>query len=113
MPEDSMRFLKTLLWIIFAIILTVFSFNNWNLVTIDLWAGLQFDTKLPVLVIGAFLIGFVPLWLFYRATRWRFNRRIASLDAQLNTNTISAPPPALDLTNEQIMSTDEAPSQSI
>lgn len=107
-----MRFLKTLLWIIFAIILTVFAFNNWNLVTIDLWAGLQFDTKLPVLVIGAFLLGFLPVWLFHRASRWRFNRRIASLETQLSTSSPPPSEPALDLKKEQITSADDTPLHS-
>lgn len=108
-----MRFLKTLLWIIFAVILTVFSFNNWDRVTIDLWAGLQIDTKLPVLVVGAFLIGFLPLWLFHRASRWRLKRRIASLETQININSSPSPTPSLDLNKDQITATNEAPLQSV
>lgn len=87
-----MRFLKTLLWIVFAVVLTIFTYNNWNRVTVDLLTGLQIDTKLPVLVIGAFLIGFVPLWLFHRAMRWRLKRRITSLETQINSALVAANP---------------------
>ncbi|MEZ5710901.1 MAG: LapA family protein [Blastomonas sp.] len=87
-----MRFLKTLLWIILIVLLLVFSINNWVSVTVNLWSGLQLDTKLPVLVITAFLAGFLPLWLLHRASRWRLNRRIASLES--SHASLSAAPPA-------------------
>ena len=74
-----MQFLKTLFWVALAVVLVVFAANNWEPVSVGLWGGLRMDTKLPVLVISAFLIGFLPLYLVYRTMLWRLRRRVASL----------------------------------
>lgn len=73
-----MQFLKTLFWVILAVVLVLFAHANWEMVTIDLWGGLQADVKLPVLVIGAFLLGFAPTMIFYRARLWSLRRRYES-----------------------------------
>ena len=39
------------------------------------------ETKLPVLILVAFLLGFGPMWLTHRTTVWRLKRRIGSLEA--------------------------------
>ena len=71
-----MQFLKTLFWVVLAVVLVLFAHANWNVVTIMLWGGLEADVKLPVLVIGAFLIGFLPTFLLYRARLWSLKRRL-------------------------------------
>jgi uncharacterized integral membrane protein len=71
-----MQFLKTLFWVIVAVALMLFALANWNMVTIVLWGGLEADVKLPVLVIGAFLLGFLPTFLVYRARVWALKRRL-------------------------------------
>lgn len=76
-----MQFIKTLFWVILAVILVVFAVNNWSPTSVLIWQDVRIDTKLPVLVIGAFLLGFVPLWIVHRTARWRMTRRIKSLEA--------------------------------
>ncbi|MGZ8282438.1 MAG: hypothetical protein ACXWUN_05735 [Allosphingosinicella sp.] len=71
-----MQFLKTLFWVIVAVGLVLFSIANWNVVTIELWGGLLVDVKLPVLVIGAFLLGFLPTFILYRTRLWSVKRRL-------------------------------------
>jgi lipopolysaccharide assembly protein A len=71
-----MQFLKTLFWVILAVVLVLFARANWMPVTINLWAGLQADVKLPVLVIFAFLIGFLPTLIINRARIWSLRRRL-------------------------------------
>ena len=71
-----MQFLKTLFWVILAVVLVLFARANWNVVTLDLWGNLQADVKLPVLVIGAFLLGFVPTLVVYRTRLWSLKRRL-------------------------------------
>ena len=73
-----MQFLKTLFWVILAVVLVLFARANWDMVTIKLWGGLEADVKLPVLVITAFLIGFVPTFLIYRTRLWSLRRRFES-----------------------------------
>lgn len=77
-----MQFIKTLFWVLLAVLLVAFSYNNWISVTVFIWEGTLLDTKLPVLVIGSFLAGFLPIWLLYRTSRWRMKRRIDSLESR-------------------------------
>jgi uncharacterized integral membrane protein len=93
-----MRFLKTLLWVALLVGLTIFAINNWEPVSVKLWGGLLLDTKLPMLVILSFFAGFLPLWIWHRATHWRMKRRILSLEGK----SFRAP---LDLGREDIAST--------
>jgi lipopolysaccharide assembly protein A len=91
-----MQFLKTLLWVTLVVGLTVFAINNWVPVTVSLWGGLRLDTKLPALVIAAFVLGFFPLYIFHRTTTWRMKRRILTLEGNQKTYTPApaAPTPA-------------------
>src|SRR3546814_7877621 len=70
-----MQFLKTLFWVAFAVILVLFASINWNAVTITLWGGLEADAKLPILILAAFLLGFLPMLVFHRARLWTLKRR--------------------------------------
>jgi uncharacterized integral membrane protein len=78
-----MQFLKTLFWVVLAVVAVIFAMRNWSPVTVNLWAGLQIDAKLPVLIFGAFALGFLPTFLFHRATRWRLRRRLESHERAL------------------------------
>jgi uncharacterized integral membrane protein len=99
-----MQFLKTLFWVVLAIVLVLFANANWTQVTINLWGGLQMDVKLPVLVLAAFLIGFVPTMLIYRSRVWGLKRRLESSHPVTVANTPGgvAPPRS----EEERLSTD-------
>ena len=71
-----MAFLRTLFWIVVTVVVVVFSLRNWVPVTISLFGNLQADVKLPVLLLIAFLLGFVPLYAWHRLTRWRHGRAL-------------------------------------
>jgi putative membrane protein len=89
-----MQFLRTLFWVVLAVVAVIFAVNNWSQVTINLWGGLQADAKLPVLLLGAFLIGLVPMYLLHRATRWSLRRRLDSAERSLaELRAIDAPAP--------------------
>ena len=91
-----MQFLKTLFWVMLAIVLVLFAKANWSQVTINLWGGLQMDVKLPVLVLFAFLLGFLPTFLVYRGRVWGLKRRLEIAQpvevANLPGAAASAPP---------------------
>ena len=72
-----MQFLKTLMWVLIAVLAAIIASNNWRDVTVDLWSNLQADIKLPVLLAAVFLAGFLPTWLVMRGKLWRLKRRIA------------------------------------
>jgi len=77
-----MQFLKTLFWVALAVALVLFATVNWNAVTITLWGGLEADVKLPVLVLAAFLLGFLPMLILYRARIWAYKRRLEGFERQ-------------------------------
>jgi len=77
-----MQIVKTIFWVLFAVIVVIFAVNNWVQSSILIWSDIRVDTKLPVLVIMAFLLGFLPTWLAFRATKWRMAQRIRVLEAE-------------------------------
>lgn len=75
-----MQFLKTLFWVLVAVFAVLFGTHNWTPVTVNLWAGLVWDTKLPFLLAIAFLIGFLPTWAVQRARIWSLRRRLETIE---------------------------------
>ena len=78
-----MKSLRSILWLLIVAALAAFSAANWQPVELVVWQGLVLDTKLPALVIAAFLLGLVPMWLVHRTMRWRLQRRINNLETTL------------------------------
>jgi uncharacterized integral membrane protein len=75
-----MQFLKTLFWVLIAVLVALFASRNWSDVTLNLWGDIQADIKLPVLLLFAFLLGFVPIWLLMRTRLWTLNRRVDAME---------------------------------
>ena len=75
-----MHFLKTVFWVLVAVVAVLFGTRNWADVTLNLWGDIQADIKIPLLVLIAFLIGWLPTWIIMRAKVWSLNRRIEALD---------------------------------
>ncbi len=78
-----MQFLRTIFWVVIAVLLVVFSISNWTDVDINLWSGLVLATKLPVAIFVAFLLGLVPYFLLHRATKWSLQRKLMQVERQL------------------------------
>ncbi len=75
-----MQIVRTIIWVLVLVALLLFSLNNWHGVEVKIWENLVLETKLPVLVLTAFLMGLLPMWLVHRAHRWRADRRITTLE---------------------------------
>ena len=75
-----MQFLKTVFWVLIAVVVALFSFRNWFDVTVNLWGDIQADIKLPILLLIAFLIGFAPTWSLMRTRLWSHRRRIEAME---------------------------------
>lgn len=78
-----MQFLRTIFWVVIAVLLAVFSFSNWTPVTITLWSGLLLETFLPLPIFAAFLLGLVPYFILHRTTRWALQRKLNQAERQL------------------------------
>ena len=88
-----MQFLKTLLWVLLAVIVALFASRNWVPVTLALWGDIQADIKLPALLLLVFLAGFLPTWLTMRAKSWALTRRIEAMERNRVTATAAEPLP--------------------
>lgn len=109
-----MQFLKTLFWVVLAVAAVIFAMRNWTPATVNLWGGLLVDAKLPVLIYGAFLLGLVPMFLYHRAARWQFRRRLAGQERAL-ADIQAANAPAAPVVSPVVVPADpaiEPPAQS-
>ena len=75
-----MQFLKTLFWVLIAVVVALFASRNWSDVTLNLWGDIQADIKLPILLLAVFLVGFLPTWLILRARIWSHGRRMEAME---------------------------------
>lgn len=87
-----MQIVRTIVWVLLLFSLLAFSFFNWKPVEVQIWSNLVLETKLPALVVVAFLLGLAPMWLLHRASKWRATRRINALEAA--TTRLATPSPA-------------------
>ena len=75
-----MKTVKTIIWVVVIIGWLLFSAANWTTVEVKIWEGLVLETKLPALVVVAFLLGLLPMWILAKAGRWQLKRRINALE---------------------------------
>jgi lipopolysaccharide assembly protein A len=87
-----MQFLRIFVWLVIALLLLIFAYGNWSDVTVNLWGHLQADVKLPVLLLIAWALGFVPPWLILRAQLWQARRKLV-LQQQLAAAELPEPAP--------------------
>jgi lipopolysaccharide assembly protein A len=92
-----MQIVRTIVWVLLLVAFLLFSFANWDeRVVVQIWENLVWETKLPAVVVVAFLVGLVPMWLLHLATRWQYRRRIGSLEHAARASVVppAAPPAA-------------------
>ncbi len=89
-----MQIVRTIFWVFILVALLVFTAFNWEPVEVRLWENMIVETKVPALVIVAFLLGVVPAWLIHRATKFRLQRRIGQLEgaARMAASNRQTPP---------------------
>lgn len=80
-----MQIVRTIIWVLILFGILAFSFFNWQPVEVTLWDNMVLETKVPALVIIAFLLGLVPTWLYHRSVKWSLQRRIRSLEASVKS----------------------------
>jgi len=75
-----MHFLKTVFWVLVAVVVVLFAVRNWTPVTLNLWGDIQADIKIPILLLIVFLLGFLPTWATMRTRLWSHRRRVDALE---------------------------------
>ena len=83
-----MRFLRLLFTLFLLVLAALFLGRNWTDVTVDLWGDMQADVKLPLLLVTAFLTGWLPTSALWRSRLWHTKR-----DHALSQRLAIPPPP--------------------
>ena len=85
-----MAALRTALWVFFAVCIAIFAMQNRISADMNLWplpspngGPLILSIRVYWLAIVCFLAGSLPMWLLYRATKWRLTRRLESSERAL------------------------------
>ncbi|MDJ0643330.1 MAG: LapA family protein [Erythrobacter sp.] len=84
-----MQIVRTIVWVLILFGILAFSFFNWDTVEVTLWENMVLETKIPALVIIAFLLGLAPMWLYHRSVKWSLSRRIRSLENAAKSNALA------------------------
>lgn len=89
-----MQFLKTLFWVLVAVVVVLFAARNWTPVTLNLWGDIQADIKIPILLLVFFLLGFLPTYLVMRTRLWTHRRKLDSFErSRASSGAAPAPDP--------------------
>lgn len=91
-----MQALRTIILVALTIVLVAFIAINWETVPVNIWPladGNYLHVEWPVgfIVLVAFILGMFPMWLLSRASKWRLNRRIATLENSVAATSVPAP----------------------
>lgn len=91
-----MNFIRTGFWVIIAVALALFTKANWvvaptysGYVPVKLWGDMILETRLPVLIVIAFLLGLVPMWIWSRAVKWQLKRRLSNTERALASSVVA------------------------
>ena len=98
-----MQFLKTVFWVLLAVLVALFAVRNWGDVTLNLWGDIQADVKIPILMLVAFVLGWLPTWLVMRAKLWAMRRRLEAVERQRATEAAPEAAPAIETTESPVI----------
>lgn len=79
-----MNFIRGVLVTLLFAGLAVFVLTNDQRVTVNLWGFQQLDLALAIVIVGAFLIGFVPMWLKAITERGLLKRKLGKAEAEVS-----------------------------
>lgn len=86
-----MQVVRSFVWVVLAAILIAFIAMNWEAAPINVWplenGYLHFEWPVGIIALIFFLLGLVPMWLIHKGARWRFKRRISSLENTVRATT--------------------------
>ena len=114
-----MQSLRTIFWVITAVIIVLFAMWNWTPVSVKIWPsiggnsqGLRLDTFLPLVIIGSYLLGLLPVWLISRTAQWNLRRRLESSEREVANlrQQLSPPTPTTTGTTTSSVSATETTS---
>ena len=105
-----MQVVRTILWILLTAAVVGFVTLNWGEAQdVTIWPGdansaILFEWPVGFIALFFFVLGFLPMWLYHRGSKWRLNRRIKTLEnaarAAAVSKPVASPPPSPPQTSE-------------
>jgi lipopolysaccharide assembly protein A len=92
-----MQAIRTIIWVIIAVVLTIFAAMNFEPVTVRIFPGnpgTVAEMPLALLIVLVALLAFLPPFLLNLGNRWRLTRKIQSQEDTINLLRTPAPAPA-------------------
>jgi lipopolysaccharide assembly protein A len=92
-----MQAFRTIIWVIIAVILTIFTAMNFEPVAVRILPGTPgtvAEMPLALLIVAVALLGFIPPFLLNLTNRWRLTRRIQQQDETIALLRTPVPAPA-------------------
>ncbi|MEJ5978397.1 LapA family protein [Novosphingobium sp. PS1R-30] len=90
-----MQLIRTLIWIVATVVLVAFIAMNWERAPVNIWplasGYVYFQWPVGVIALVFFVLGALPMWLYHRAGKWRWQRRVAALENSVRATTIQPP----------------------
>ena len=87
-----MQFLRTIFWVILAVVVAYFAWANPQTAQVNLWGGIAWFPPMWFALLAAFLLGLLPVLVLHRATRWSLRRRLDTANRALaESQTATAP----------------------
>lgn len=89
-----MQIVRTIVWVLLLAAFIALTLLNWETqLAVRIWPGIVWDTRLPAVIVVAFVLGLVPMWLIHRGSKWRLQRRIVQLEnsQRATANAIATP----------------------
>ena len=84
-----MKQIRIILWVLLAMAFAAFLAMNTKVASVNFWpmgtGYLHFEWPVGFIALVFFLIGFLPTWATGQWRRWRFKRRISSLESSLTS----------------------------
>ena len=110
-----MQIIRTIVWVLIAVILVAFMAINWVAVPVNIWpmadgGFLHFTWPIGFIAFISFALGLLPMWLLHKTAAWRLRRRIGTLEnsvraASVSTPVETAPAPAVTTPTEPPLGT--------
>jgi lipopolysaccharide assembly protein A len=91
-----MQFLRTVFWVVLAVLGVIFAFNNGQRVDVMIWGDIAFNMPLWLVALLSFLIGLLPALILHRATRWNLNRKLDAANRNLTETRATVEEPRID-----------------
>ena len=88
-----MQTMRTIIWVIMAVILTIFAVANSQTVAVSVWPGFVAELPLSILIIMVFMLGFLPAFILSVGNRWRLGRQINIQEQVITQLRMPAPSP--------------------